>query len=293
MPERPRPGANTAVASLAAAAAAAAPSHRTPSPLKSHAAPALPLPVRARDNSPLQAPPIAPFRRAAAPGLPSHAAGPSGYHRGAPTVGAYGAADGISGQAEVIEGMRQKFDELNMLRTTAAERALEDYKRAAERRIQAAEALIEALRQENEVLSKRSSEEERLHHLLPHAGRLSDVSSTSTARGGGGAFGGRAEDDGPLQAVVDLYQSLSGLQVSPDDERPSSLWHCSIGGRQGAFTFDLCLDAPARQYAYKPTFPPHAPIVARLPGYLQEEISFDCDQLQLFFWRALNFLMSQ
>jgi len=45
-------------------------------------------------------------------------------------------------------------------------------------------------------------------------------------------------------------------------------------------------------YEYKPTFSPKSAIASRLPAYLLEEIQFDADQLQLFFWRALNFLMT-
>lgn len=58
------------------------------------------------------------------------------------------------------------------------------------------------------------------------------------------------------------------------------------------FTFDLRSDQDGVQYEYRPTFSLDSSMASRLPAYLQEEIAFDADQLQLFFWRALNFLMT-
>lgn len=58
------------------------------------------------------------------------------------------------------------------------------------------------------------------------------------------------------------------------------------------FTFDLRCDQEGSQYEYRPTFGLHSSMASRLPAYLREEIAFDADQLQLFFWRALNFLMT-
>lgn len=58
------------------------------------------------------------------------------------------------------------------------------------------------------------------------------------------------------------------------------------------FSFDLTLEEAESQYRYAPTFPERSQIASRLPAYLMEEITFDRDQIQLFFWRALNFLMT-
>lgn len=58
------------------------------------------------------------------------------------------------------------------------------------------------------------------------------------------------------------------------------------------FTFDLRSAQDGSQYEYQPTFNLNSSMASRLPAYLQEEIVFDADQLQLFFWRALNFLMT-
>lgn len=201
--------------------------------------------------------------------------------------------------SSVFDELRQKFDQLSMLRTTAAEQLLEEYKKSAEQRIQAAERLIESLRQENNDLRTRTAQA-ALSPSPPPLPRLSDVSSLSTqeeplrtARSVGGSA---------LGPIIELYQSLTGLAISATEDS-DNLWRCTIAGRQGGlaprvsltrpeFAFDLSLDTQVAQYCYQPTFSPHAEITTRLPAYLQEPIVFDCSQLQLFFWRALNFLMS-
>jgi hypothetical protein len=160
-----------------------------------------------------------------------------------------------------------------MLRTTAAEALLEEYKKSAEDRIKAAERVIEGLRKENESLRRKAESGPA------KSARVSDVSAVSADQANG------------LRPIVDLYGRLSGLEILSDLET-ENLWHCSINGRQGDFTFDLSFEEEERQYSYVPTFSTKMPISSRLPAYLQEEIVFDCDQLQLFFWRALNFLMS-
>lgn len=203
--------------------------------------------------------------------------------------------------SDVIEELRQKFQQLNMLRTTAAEALLEDYKKTSEERIMAAERVIDSLRRENEALKTRLEEHTGSTNgnlAAPRTpSRLSDASTLTVER------------TDLFRPLLELYESLSGLRVTTDLDQ-ERLWHCSLGGRQGGmpsppfpslslfspvpveFAFDLAFDEQEGQYRYTPKFPPKSPIASRLPGYLQDEIAFDPDQLQLFFWRALNFLMS-
>jgi hypothetical protein len=115
--------------------------------------------------------------------------------------------------------------------------------------------------------------------------------------------------------VISLYENMSGVQILPSAGE-SNTWNCTITGRLGHFTFDLALvtrasdesrsslsgaddetenqaNANHLQYVYTPTFSTAtSPIAHRLPAYLHEEICFDADQLQSFFWRALHFLMN-
>lgn len=53
-----------------------------------------------------------------------------------------------------------------------------------------------------------------------------------------------------------------------------------------ACSFDLTLDTENGRYAYTPVNTP-----SHFPAYLNEEIDFDTDQAQLFFWRIFNYLM--
>lgn len=57
-----------------------------------------------------------------------------------------------SNPPSLIEELKRKFDELNVLRTSAAESMLAEYKISSNARIAAAEKLIDALRKENAKL---------------------------------------------------------------------------------------------------------------------------------------------
>lgn len=193
----------------------------------------------------------------------------------------------------IIDELRQKFQQLNMLRTTAAESLLEQYKENAESRIKASESLIESLRLENQALKQHLKEASSSINLRSDNHRMSDISIITNDR---------VEQPKPL---IDLYRRMSGMQILVDSES-TNLWHCSLEGRHGGtlspfltslvtlleFTFDLRLNEEASEYSYTPTFPAKSVIASRLPAYLLEEIAFDCDQIQSFFWRALNFLMT-
>lgn len=72
-----------------------------------------------------------------------------------------------------------------------------------------------------------------------------------------------------------------------------SKWSCTLEGRHGAYSFELEYDAEESEYTYTPVFTKESTVWERLPGYLKEEIVFDDGYVQAFFWRALNFLMSQ
>lgn len=155
---------------------------------------------------------------------------------------------GASGN-KLIDELKAKFDQLSMLRTTAAESLLEEYKTSAERRISAAEGMIEALRRENELLRQQQQHQSQEHAPGPVGrpvltGRSSDVSISSrpddpnskAVVGNSGASRWRfvVSDVGSL---LELYRNLSGLQLVPDDEH-SQCWHCSLGGRLGGWRLD-------------------------------------------------------
>jgi len=90
--------------------------------------------------------------------------------------------------------------------------------------------------------------------------------------------------------MIDLYRELTGIDIQSASENQ---WECTIGGRQGEYSFELNFDPSEDQYSYRPLIEDQSPVWTKLPTYLKEEISFDRDQIQLFFWRALNFLMTK
>lgn len=87
-------------------------------------------------------------------------------------------ADGLLSASRVpmLEELRQKFQQLTLLRTTAAEKLLEDYKKRSNQQIEAAERLIESLRRENECLR---AQVVTTDNFVKGSRRLSDISSAS------------------------------------------------------------------------------------------------------------------
>lgn len=83
------------------------------------------------------------------------------------------------GDSSIIEELKNRFQELSILRTTAAEALLAEYKSAAEARIEAAEKVIDAFRKENELLKQQ--QQRPIHHDgdLSDRRRISDVSTIS------------------------------------------------------------------------------------------------------------------
>lgn len=187
--------------------------------------------------------------------------------------------------------MQEAFQRISLL-TNKSEDGLSSYKEASERKFQKAEELIEALKNENQSLKKELKE-------AVIATPINNQSNTTTSS--------LQKKGNPLsESITNLYESMCGLRIVEDqNESAANVWHCSVEGKHGHFTFDLSLqssesadeeegedDERTITYVYTPTFGPSTPIANRLPSYLQCEISFAEDQLQLFFWRALNFLMS-
>lgn len=149
-----------------------------------------------------------------------------------------------------------------------------------------AEQLISALKSENERLKSQvndlsatnANSSNRRDSSVSVASTTSSVASTSL-------------DGQSLARQVDLYRELSGLDLEVVGQ---FAWKCSLSGRLGTLRFDLCFNEASEHFEYTPNIQQHdssSSIANVLPAYLLEEISFGPDQLQLFFWRAMNFLM--
>lgn len=98
-----------------------------------------------------------------------------------------------------------------------------------------------------------------------------------------------------LDRMLALYQQLCGVGITTASG--SSSWDCQMDGRHGHFAFSLTLCDQQEEvspfYLYRPApSASHTEVWSQLPMYLREEIEFDVDQLQSFFWRLLDFLMA-
>lgn len=190
---------------------------------------------------------------------------------------------------ERLQELQSQFEKLSMLRTTAAEQLLEDYKKNSEARFAASQNLISSLRAENALLKERVSSLTSKSSRESNVSMLSMMSTNTTAASSN---------------LIYLYKNLSGLSIEPVDENK---WNCSIEGRQGGiadlswsyhahwldYEFSLEFDSDEAEYTYTPKFMEDCAVWERLPAYLKEEIVFGQNHLQAFFWRALNFLMTQ
>jgi hypothetical protein len=173
---------------------------------------------------------------------------------------------------------------LTTLRTTAAEKLLDDFKRVADAKSRTSDALIDALRQENAQL-KQALIDTNTSSNATTVNRRDSVSSVNSA-----ASNATSSDGAVAAKVAEMYRAISGLDlVCTGDEQ----WRCTLSGRKDAFDFEIALeDAHVGSVRYRPLFKRTDPICHVLPSYLTEEIVFGAEQLPNFYWRAFNFLMS-
>lgn len=78
---------------------------------------------------------------------------------------------------EIVDGLRENFHRLSVLRSTEAETLLAQYRESAERRIAAGERLIEGLRQEKMQLLERLNNRTETHVLESRSTPVKRVSS--------------------------------------------------------------------------------------------------------------------
>ena len=159
---------------------------------------------------------------------------------------------------------------------------MEEYKQKSEARSHAASSLINSLREENTRL--KASLQEFYGSNGNAAQRRDSITSITTTTS--------TLSNTPIDRILELYRVLTGLEISATalDE---SHWRCRLSGKKGGFDFELELvNFENGSFCYRPLFSPEDAIFTRLPSYLTEEIEFGADHLQLFFWRAFNFLMS-
>jgi hypothetical protein len=165
---------------------------------------------------------------------------------------------------------------------TSAEQLLEEYKQKGEARIQAASSLINSLREENARL--KAALQEHSDNSIGVGNRRDSTASITTTTS--------MTSNASIDRLLELYRVLTGLEISTtgvDDTH----WKCRLSGKKGGFDFELELvNFEAGTFCYRPLFSTDDAISTRLPSYLTEEIEFGADHLQLFFWRAFNFLMS-
>ncbi|CAG8530933.1 6632_t:CDS:1 [Diversispora eburnea] len=98
-----------------------------------------------------------------------------------------------------------------------------------------------------------------------------------------------------ILAQLNLYQDLSNLLIQNVKfiSQNEQSFTCILSGRNGSLVFKLTFNGD--EYLYEPSINPDrdAELLNILPDYLREEISFEKDNLDLFFWRALNFLQKR
>lgn len=185
--------------------------------------------------------------------------------------------------------MKEKFERLNLLRTTEAEKLLSDYKKTFTAQKQSTDELQFIVVGADQLINGLKSENERrkaqIQQLTNNSRRDSNVSVTSTTS----SHSSTADQLQNLSRLADLYRELSGLEMESVSEWT---WKCTLTGRLGSLNFTLHFDEDAESFEYTPQVPSNSPLVSVLPAYLLEDISFGPEQLQLFFWRAMNFLMT-
>ncbi|KAJ2487393.1 hypothetical protein IWW37_005253 [Coemansia sp. RSA 2050] len=221
-----------------------------------------------------------------------------------------------SSSAPVDEGAkwRKKYEDLCALRQSRPERDYDELKKSSQERFDAADALIEKLRNEIAVITRKAeAEAEQKRPTTNGAGAESrakelekqvvvleqqiealtqDVLSkdetierlekhrklieTST--------------DYNLREALKLMQEMSGLTIKdvvPEDDGVSYL--CEQTGPNATVSYRLTVsDEYPGEFQYAPSDSP--PMPATLPDYLRDSISFDKSSATMFYWRMCDHL---
>ncbi|KAJ1824669.1 hypothetical protein LPJ60_000591 [Coemansia sp. RSA 2675] len=209
---------------------------------------------------------------------------------------------------------RKKYEDLCVLRQSQPERDYDELKRSSQERFDAADALIEKLRNEISAITRKAeAEAERKRPTTNGAGAESrakelerqvvvleqqiealtqDVLSkdetierlekhqklieTST--------------DYNLRESLKLMQEMSGLAIKdvvPEDDGVSYL--CQQTGPNATVSYKLTVsDEYPDEFQYTPS--DSSPMPATLPDYLQDNISFDKSSAPMFYWRMCDHL---
>ncbi|KAL7962814.1 chromosome segregation protein Csm1/Pcs1 domain-containing protein [Trichoderma compactum] len=164
-----------------------------------------------------------------------------------------------------------------------------------------ADALRAQLAEANQSLSQAKSETKTLYTKLA-ASRQIEPNNKGSAPGNRAALAGK-ENKQVAQIKEDLYADLTGLIVR-DVRRidKEDVFDCIQTGRNGTLHFKLALEDMDSaesyedvQFAYRPQLDASrdGDLIAALPDYLTEEITFPRNQAPKFYARVIKSLMER
>ncbi|KAG0230339.1 hypothetical protein BGW41_002559 [Actinomortierella wolfii] len=201
------------------------------------------------------------------------------------------------------DDLKEQYNHLQSLRTTEAERHMEEYRvklQAANRTLEQYKSKVEPQLEvrslqhqlrDYEAKEKQRAKEDRARERTLSMEKLlasPDVNRQSAS----------------LVKTMAMYQNLTGLKVTPCNEHlwgtpsPSypnethpETWECEHTGPLGTLRFSLSYDTKTDLVTYTPSIDPDkdARLIQSLPEYMTVEIEFERQFESKLFWRILNY----
>ncbi|KAF9580077.1 hypothetical protein BGW38_003411 [Lunasporangiospora selenospora] len=223
-----------------------------------------------------------------------------------------------------LEELQIKYNNLKQLRMTDAERNLEECRikleeatRSAENyRAQIEPQLDSALRYQEKMRDHAEETNAKLRTLQRQVrdheqkARIRDQEDKKRAKEESMASALASPDVSPTSAItlatMRMYENLTGLKIFPqsglsssssrssrtsNQDETSNIWECEHSGPRGNLRFSLNYDKKTDMVTYSPAIDKEKEkeLVQALPDYLMDDIEFERQFENKFFWRILNF----
>ncbi|KAF9930163.1 hypothetical protein FBU30_000831 [Linnemannia zychae] len=218
--------------------------------------------------------------------------------------------------ATALDDLREKYQRLQQLRETDAERNLADcreqlndairsaanYRAKIEPQLESALRSNEKLRENNEIANAKVRTLQRqvrdFEHTIKQRDQEDRIKAKTASMESVLASPEVTPNTASIISIIKMYENLSGFKLVPRDfssrsnkDKIPAVWDCEHSGPRGTLRFTLTYDYAMNMVTYVPKIEPKRDekLLKNLPDYLMDEIEFDREFESKFFWRILNF----
>jgi hypothetical protein len=212
--------------------------------------------------------------------------------------------DELSKSKQEYALLLSKYEHLKTLRLTDAESMHAAYRKSAEERFSASDALIDRLKRElskskldsHSTPKKNDTALQNKVELLELQLRETQARVRTPAKPRMSMVRPDTSRISELEDVVEMFNALTGLYMEQRIEDDVAYYDCVIQGRNGTFEFTLygVEHEAGPQVHYTPRFTETSQdLKGILPAHFQDELFFAQGTAEMFFWRLLNALQKK